>query len=207
MRIDTLIFDFGGVLYFPPQGKGLDRWVKLLKLHSDEQISQMINDPSNSDLFWDVMRGKIKERDLWDKLALQWHIPKYIFILFQRKLMSKKHLNKVLISFIEEKRLFYKTALLSNAGDQTRKLMEGSSKFHKLVDQIIISAEEGYAKPDNEIYRIALQKLNTKSENCVFIDDLNENIIAARDNGIHAIQFFDNQQTITALKVMLGEEI
>lgn len=206
MRIDTLIFDFGGVLYFPPQGQGLHRWLKFLGLRDDEKIMDMIDDPLNSTLFWEIMRGTVNENEFWQYLVKKWHIPKPIFYLFQNKLKAKRNLNNYMLSFIQKKCSLYKTAILSNAGNNTRSLMENSFKLDTLVDKIIISAEEGFAKPDKELFHIALSKLNSIPKQCIFIDDLERNIAAAKEIGIRSVLFSDSQQTIDAIEKILLEE-
>ena len=61
--------------------------------------------------------------------------------------------------------------------------------FDRLVDEMIISAEEGIAKPDERIYRIALEKMGVEPEEAVFLDDLSANVEAARQLGMKAVQF------------------
>ena len=38
-KIDTVIFDFGGVLYDIPESNHLKRWLRILKMHEDEQLT------------------------------------------------------------------------------------------------------------------------------------------------------------------------
>ena len=84
--------------------------------------------------------------------------------------------------------------------------MENSFKLDTLVDKIIISAEEGFAKPDKELFHIALSKLNSIPKQCIFIDDLERNIAAAKEIGIRSVLFSDSQQTIDAIEKSLLEE-
>ena len=71
------------------------------------------------------------------------------------------------------------------------------------LQAIIISAEEGYAKPDSEIYQITIDRFNTSAENCVFVDDLIENVEAAQALGMHAIHHQNNDETIRKLDQVL----
>ena len=183
MTIDTVIFDFGGVLYNTPELKYLLRWQKILGITNDPEVTMLINDPGNSQLFWDVMIGRVKEAELWNLLAKQWHIPPRLYSKFQNNMMSKRRMNKPLVKLLRSINVHFKTAILSNAGDQTRVTMENVFGFHKLVDEIIISAEEGVAKPDKALYTVALDKLGSQPECCIFIDDLLENIETASAMG------------------------
>ena len=73
--------------------------------------------------------------------------------------------------------------------------------FPKLVNGAIYSFEVGHRKPGEDIYKIALEtaKVYTPEES-LFIDDLYDNIQAARDLGMNAIHF----QSFEKLKGELG---
>jgi putative hydrolase of the HAD superfamily len=206
MGIDTIIFDFGGVLYKTPDRRKMLRWQKLLGIVDDPEVTQLITDPSNSDLFWNVMRGKTTEDEMWSLFVTRWHIPPRIGNRVLKNVMSKRRLNKPLANFLQTLRLKYKTAILSNAGDKTRGTMEKVFGLNALVDEIIISAEEGVAKPDHELYEIALKRLNSKAENCIFVDDLIENVNAAIALGMNAILHIENETTIASLNAMIKAE-
>ena len=203
MTIDTVIFDFGGVLYNTPAARSFSRWLRILGIKEDPQAMAMIYDPSSSPLFWNIMRGKMSEQEMWIILARQWKIPPALIGCFQRSMISRKRLNKPMAEYLTAIRSKYKTGILSNAGDEFRKTMENTFKFDQLVNMIIISAEEGYAKPDSEIYQIAIDRFNTSAENCVFVDDLIENVEAAQALGMHAIHHQNNDETIRKLDQVL----
>jgi 2-haloacid dehalogenase len=56
-------------------------------------------------------------------------------------------------------------------------------------------------KPDPQIYRILLDRLAQPAHECLFIDDSEKNVVAARQMGIHAIHFHSPE----ALRVQLQE--
>jgi putative hydrolase of the HAD superfamily len=93
----------------------------------------------------------------------------------------------------------YKILLLSN----TDVLRFGfiQKKFPEILffDGYILSYEVGLMKPDPQIYREALKKAGAEARECVFIDDINENVEAAIKLGIHGIQL----QPETNLKAIL----
>ena len=75
----------------------------------------------------------------------------------------------------------------------------------KLVEDIVISAEEGVIKPDPAIYDIALRRLDAKPETTLFLDDYLPNVEAARDLGMAAVQFVDNRQAADEIRTLLAE--
>jgi HAD superfamily hydrolase (TIGR01509 family) len=58
-----------------------------------------------------------------------------------------------------------------------------------LFDVVVCSGEEGVAKPDPTIYRLALDRLGVEPGEAVFVDDSRGHVAAARELGIHAIHF------------------
>ncbi|MBI5392693.1 HAD-IA family hydrolase [Candidatus Woesearchaeota archaeon] len=57
-----------------------------------------------------------------------------------------------------------------------------------------------FVKPQPEIYKIALQKINCKPEETVFIDDMQKYVDGANAVGIHGILFQDAEQLKDDLK-------
>ena len=79
------------------------------------------------------------------------------------------------------------TNLDTNAGDILTKRY-GIPEFY---DEIISAGEAGYAKPNPKIFEEALKRLNAKAEECIFVDDTEENIEAARTLGMKGILYRD----------------
>ena len=65
-----------------------------------------------------------------------------------------------------------------------------------LFDGIMISGDAGTIKPDPTIYTMALEKFGIDARDSIFIDDLVDNVIAARKCGIAAIHVHKKKQFI-----------
>jgi putative hydrolase of the HAD superfamily len=63
--------------------------------------------------------------------------------------------------------------------------------FYELFDAVYASNKLGVSKPNRDFYRYILSSEGVKAEDTVFIDDIQENVIAAEKLGIHAIWFKD----------------
>jgi putative hydrolase of the HAD superfamily len=81
------------------------------------------------------------------------------------------------------------TAILSNMGDSVLENMQREFDWLSNFDVLLWSFQLKMAKPDPAIYQHALEKLGTRPEETLFIDDKNVNIEAARALGINAILF------------------
>ena len=69
-------------------------------------------------------------------------------------------------------------------------------------DEVILSNEVGFRKPDKEIFEYTLNTLKLPAKECLFIDDLVKNIIPAKENfGFNCILY---QNFNNLIKDMLG---
>lgn len=80
-------------------------------------------------------------------------------------------------------------ATLINEGSEWANYKLDVSYFRKFFKEHFISGDLKVAKPNLEIYQIALKKLNIKPEECIFIDDQKKNCEAAEKLGIKSIIF------------------
>ena len=67
-------------------------------------------------------------------------------------------------------------------------------------DRFVFSPRLKLAKPDPEICRRATELLGTQPQNAVFVDDLLENVIAARGVGMRAFQYIDTPSLVKQLE-------
>ena len=82
-------------------------------------------------------------------------------------------------------------------------LAEEKFSFMKGMDGVVVSGYERVKKPAERIFRILLDRYNLRPEETVFFDDHIENIIAARELGIHGIHFKDAEQAERDLKALI----
>ena len=83
----------------------------------------------------------------------------------------------------------YKVSILSNADSSLVGRLKDGMNIHHWFDDVISSADVGLAKPDPAIYRLAADRLALSIEECLFIDDTERNVVAARETGMAAIHF------------------
>ncbi|MDP3646375.1 MAG: HAD family phosphatase [bacterium] len=69
----------------------------------------------------------------------------------------------------------------------------------------ILSHEETVTKPDTKIYRTALEALGCRAEDAVFVDDIAENVEAARSVGMLGIDYNCTKQPIEYLRDSLNK--
>lgn len=69
---------------------------------------------------------------------------------------------------------------------------------------VVNSCEVGFMKPGNEIYDIALECVNEKPENCIFIDDLEANLVYPDSLGMKTVLGVNSKQIIKDVSKILG---
>ena len=102
----------------------------------------------------------------------------------------------------ELKRKGYRVLVLSNI---SRKILQEcwlALDFLPYMDGGSLSFQDKVLKPRPEIYHLILDRYHLKAEECVFLDDMQMNVEAAKRLGIHGICFENQAQAMEELKKM-----
>ena len=99
----------------------------------------------------------------------------------------------------------YKVLYLSNYSHYVMSKNPEVLDFLPLMDGGVFSCDVKLIKPDRKIYECITQKYNLVPSECVFIDDIERNVKAAKDFGFNAIRFLNLEQAQKDLNVILGE--
>ena len=97
----------------------------------------------------------------------------------------------------------YRLYGLTNWSAETMPLAKEKFTFMNGFDGVVVSGDEGIKKPDPKIFHLLLDRYNLRPEETVFFDDHIENIIAARELGIHGILFKNAEQAEQDLKLLV----
>ncbi len=195
-HINTIIFDIGNVL--------VDfKWEQYLRDcgYNDEIVRKVSEATVKNDLWkkWD--RGDIEEAEIIEQSCkLEPSVEREIKKLFVdiEQLINEFDYSAEIIKKLKENG--YKVYLLSNYARSHYELDKKNFKFLDYVDGGIISYEVILAKPEPEIYKALIQKYNINPQEAVFLDDLPENLEAAKPFGFHTIQVKSYQQILEDLQ-------
>jgi HAD superfamily hydrolase (TIGR01509 family) len=80
---------------------------------------------------------------------------------------------------------------MSNINQDHFQYIEQRFGFLQLFDEMVLSYRVGVCKPDDRIYQHAIAAARCPAAHCLFIDDVQDNIDAARRNGIPAVLYRD----------------
>ena len=94
-------------------------------------------------------------------------------------------------------------ALCTNNVREWEPLWRTMLPIDDVFEIVVDSAFVGTRKPEPEIYALTLERLGLPAAACVFVDDLEPNVEAARDAGMDGIVFRDTAQAIAELEALL----
>lgn len=122
---------------------------------------------------------------------------------FRSRVAAGEVRDEALLNYVLDLRQSFKTAMLSNiAGESLQRRFPGN-ELAVYFDEVIASAEIGFAKPDHQAYEIAAERLGVMPAECVFTDDREGFCVAAGDVGMHPILYKNFAQFSTELRELL----
>ena len=201
MTIRAIIFDLGGVLLrtadFSPRENLAGR------LHmSRYALEEFIFGGESGNR---AQKGEITIQEHWENLRRQLDYSPQEFKALLDEFFAHDEIDSALIKYLRKQHRTYKTALLSNAWNDLRQVITTKWHFEDVFDIMIISAEVKMVKPDPRIFHLAVERLGVQTSEAVFIDDVKENIEAARKEGLLAIHYQNTQQTLDELNHYLSD--
>jgi glucose-1-phosphatase len=96
----------------------------------------------------------------------------------------------------------YRLGIISNTNQIHADFFETQYAFLELFEVRIYSHEARLRKPDRKIYDLALSTMNVDAEKSLFIDDMKENVEAARELGWQAIHLTKDTNLENELRLM-----
>jgi len=181
--IRNVIFDLGNVLisFIPSE--------YLKKKNYPSTIRNIIiADIFQSEEWKKLDNGEITVNEAIDSIALRSALKREEIALvfnFRADIMFPLDDNVRLLP--ELKKQGFGVYYLSNFPLDTFEDVRNDYYFFRYFDGGIISAEVKLSKPDTRIFRCFLERYSLKAEECLYIDDIEENVRAAESNGIESI--------------------
>jgi putative hydrolase of the HAD superfamily len=95
-------------------------------------------------------------------------------------------------------------AILTNNVREWHELWRRAFDVDALFELVVDSGFEGTRKPEPRIYELTLERLSLAAGECAFVDDVEVNVVAARELGLHAVHFRDTDQAIAELDALVA---
>jgi putative hydrolase of the HAD superfamily len=214
-NINTIFFDAGGVLFDT-------------EISRTERIKHILSARGFND--FDIAKGLNKGEEFSDKYLKDgnwlnnWNDEKLYWDKYYEVILNETTHG---FTYSLKEQLFHHThyAIHCKLFDEARTLLEnlhGTYKFgvisnafpsmdwvfdlldiRKYFDSIIISAFVGEYKPNKNIYELALNSLNAKAEESIFIDDKLKNVEAAENLGFKGIHLDRKINDLSIIQTIL----
>ena len=216
MPIRAVISDFGGVLTTPLLHSFAAFQDKTgIEPSSLGNAMARIADHEGEHPLYELERGQVTEADfleqLRDELATDLgHRPEMHG--FKEIYFDALDPNEPMIELMRGLRdRGLRMALLTNNVREWEPLWRSMLPVDEIFELIVDSAFVGMRKPDAEIYELTLERMREREGlgdlqpgECVFVDDIAVNCDAARELGLNAVHFRDNEQTIPEIEAALA---
>ncbi len=208
--IRAMISDFGGVL--------TNRLIEAFAAFQDEtgismeQLGrgmQRVAERDGEYPLFRLERGEITEADFLDNLS--WGLEPELghrptLHRFREIYFEALHPNQPMLDLMRELRdRGLRMAILTNNVREWEELWRSKLPLDEIFEVIVDSGWVGMRKPQPEIYLLTLDRLGDglRPTDCLFVDDNEQNVEAARELGMMAVQFHSNEQAIPEIRAAL----
>jgi putative hydrolase of the HAD superfamily len=201
MTIRAIYFDLGGVIVRTEFQAPRQHLAERFEMDYDGLVKLVFD----SETAVQGSLGRISEEEHWAAVARRLHLPESEAQSLRDEFFAGDVIDLQLLDYMRALRKQFKVGLISNAWSGMRPWID-AKKFGDVFDAMTISAEARAAKPDAQIYRIALAALGVAPAESVFIDDFPGNVAGARAVGMQAIQFIRTKQALAELNQILADQ-
>jgi epoxide hydrolase-like predicted phosphatase len=208
-RPRAVVSDFGGVLTTPLiQSFMAFQDVTGITAENLGEAMRAIAEADGENPLFAMERGEMTEVDFVARLAdglepLLGHRPE--MHRFKEIYFEALNPNPPMIDLMRElKAAGFRMAMLTNNVREWEPLWRSMLPVDEIFETVVDSAFVGCRKPESQIYRITLERIEMAAEDCLFVDDVLVNCEGARKAGMAAVHFQSNDQAITEIREKLG---
>jgi putative hydrolase of the HAD superfamily len=188
----TIVFDVFGVLMSSGFASSADDLEAVLGLDRETIRTSYVRWEEPFDL------GKIDAETFWRNVQadlgtnVDWRT-------LDRLVLSNYEPNLSAIRLLDACSSRYRTALLSNTRKEWFEHLDHQYELTSRADQSFLSYQLGLKKPDPRIYRHMISEIGASPASIFFLDDREENVDAARREGLRASVFTSTEEAISDL--------
>jgi putative hydrolase of the HAD superfamily len=194
-----VLIDLGGVLtgdYLPAAAAA---WSTRLRISQQAFLAALFSGSDDQ-----VLTGRVSEPQWWDIVAARLQVGPALLAQLRQDLASREVWDQALVALLRRIRAHAKTAIVSNTWPGTRARMSRAGMLD-ITDEVVLSCETGYAKPDPRIYHVALRQLQASPGSALFVDDTPGHVAAARALGMAGHIHTSTVSTITRIEHFIAK--
>ena len=211
--VRAVLFDFGGVILSSPIAQ-LRAYEAQANLPAGFIQALNLRDPDTN--AWACMeRGELEEEEFYRRFEAEARASGHQ--LDARALFARLtgHVHREMVEVVRAVGKRYRVACLTNnmrlghgtAMATTKEAAAEIAEVMTLFDHVVESCRLGTRKPEPRFYARACELVGAAPEECVFLDDLGQNLKPARALGMQTIKVSSPAQAIADLEAVLGHEV
>lgn len=198
--ISVIAFDYGGVIEIPEKNL-VNELSRLLNVRKEEWLKAYfsLNHLCNT--------GKSTWEEVIALTAKQLGASEETLLIVKNILdqdVTDRKINSELIDIIKKLKTNYKIALLSNYSIELRNRLK-EQQIIDLFDELIISGEVGFQKPQPEFFSLLFSKMNILPSDLIFIDDTKRSLEGAESIGYTPLLYTTNEKLKNDLFLLLPQ--
>ncbi|MFE3945162.1 HAD-IA family hydrolase [Streptomyces sp. NPDC059118] len=199
METRCVVLDIGGVLEMTPETGWDEEWERRLGLPTGSMHRRL------DDIWKAGSIGGITEDEVRAQVAAVLDLDAVRTDAFMADLWDEYlgSPNEELIAYVRSLRTRCRLGILSNSFVGAREREQKLYGFGDLVDDIVYSHEIGVSKPAAAAFEVTCARLGVRPEDCLFVDDAEDNIAAAEAFGMRGLLFADNAETVAGIEAHL----
>lgn len=186
-KIDTVIFDLGGVLIdWQPS------YVFLKEFRGNrEKMDAFLSTICAWEWNLNQDAGYPLEKATQERIALFPEYERLIKMYYGRweEMLGLAHKDTLAILTYFKTQTDYRLLALTNWSHETFPVALKKFPWLSWFEGVVVSGEEQLRKPDPEIYNRLLKRYSVNAQKAIFIDDNADNIIAAKALGFNTVHF------------------
>lgn len=128
--------------------------------------------------------GELTSLEVWESLGFKGDIEG-----IEKEYLDTIKINDGFLDFVSSVSKHYKIAIISNDSSRWSKYLREKFNINKYFDVISISGDLKIKKPDERIFQLTIEELGCTAEDCLYVDDREENLEAASKIGMNAVLF------------------
>ncbi len=208
--LEAVVCDFGGVLT-TPLFEAFAHIQEQFGIEAEDLTAAMrkLGEEQGENPLFPLERGEIAESEFLAELgaALEQLLGRPTHVhRFREALFGGLQPNPPMIELMRELRgRGLRMAMLTNNVKEWEPLWRSMLPVDEIFEEVVDSGFVGARKPEARIYEITFERIGVAAERCLFVDDLEVNIEAARELGMRAVHFRDNEQAIGEIRAALPE--
>ena len=192
--IKVILFYIGGVLV--DQKRLVEKFIGIFKPKNTLEFLNHLNLEVTP-----LCKNLMTEKQFWVKFSKKYKVQA------QQNLWTKDFekltkINHKVLNIAKGFKPRYKIGIISNTISPHVEINKKRGLFD-IFDSVVLSCEANLAKDSKKIFLLAAKKLKVRTQECVFIDDVNNFVEIAKSAGMKGILFKNPVQLNKELKRML----